>query len=109
MFRCSWSPCCSARFLAAKMPTAIDTIRGSGTRFIVLVWHGQQSYVADKVGRGISELYSGIEAFYLAQWLNQRDAGYPSRLPSLSTSPFPARPNCKGPCCRKPPKRVRRV
>lgn len=77
-------------------------------RYIVFQGTPGQSYVADRVGRGISEVYLTPKAIDLASWLNDRDAGYQPRLPGLCRSPLAARPNCKGPCCRKPPKRARR-
>ena len=73
--------------------------------------------------------YTGVSAEFIRSWLIEREAGYPS-LASFrtgSTLPvdrefactactggvqqharFPSRPNCTGPCCRKPPKRARR-
>ena len=62
------------------MDEAINNIHGSGARYIVFTVSacGGRSYVADRVGRGISEIYEDAEAHDLALWLNQRDTGYPA-------------------------------
>jgi hypothetical protein len=36
------------------------------------------SYVADQVARGVSEVYTDVDALHLRDWLNDRDSGYKS-------------------------------
>jgi hypothetical protein len=89
----------------------------SAPRYQVIKIPGTGGYAAYRFGGGRSKglRYTRTAANALRDWLIERDAGYPPRLAmtaldeSLGFGDRILKPDCKGPCCRKGPKRAGRV